>query len=105
MHPSIDFEKLPIRIGFGSFSQPMDERLWFIKQIGVDDILLNFYRSSLIDTAQQEQSLHGEGEWSFHELVSLRNRVEDYGFRLNAIENMLCDFYRDVMLGKPNRDR
>ena len=105
MHPSIDFENLPVRIGFGSFSQPTDERLRFIKQIGVDDILLNFYRSSLIDTAHQDQPLHGDGEWSFHELVSLRNRIEDYGLRLNAIENMPRDFYRDVMLGKPNRER
>lgn len=105
MHPSIDFNQLPIRIGFGSFSQPTDERLRFIKQVGVDDILLNFYRSSLIDTAHAEQPLHGDGEWSFQELVSLRNRIEDYGLRLNAIENMPRDFYRDIMLGKPNRDR
>jgi mannonate dehydratase len=62
MHPSINFENLPIRIGFGSFSQPTDERLRFIKQIGVDDILLNFYRSSLIDTAHDDQPLHGDGE-------------------------------------------
>ncbi len=105
MHPSIDFDSLPIRIGFGSFSQPTDERLRFIKQIGADDILLNFYRSSLIDTAHEDQPLHGDGEWSFHELVSLRNRIEDYGLRLNAIENMPREFYRDVMLGKPNRER
>ena len=105
MHPSTNFEKLPIRIGLGSFSQPTDERLRFIKQVGVDDILLNFYRSSLIDTSHQEQPLHGDGEWSFNELVSLRNRIEDYGLRLNAIENMPREFYRDVMLGKPNRDR
>ena len=105
MHPSIDFENLPIRIGFGSFSQPTDERLRFIKQIGVDDILLNFYRSSLIDTAHEDQPLHGDGEWSFHELISLRNRIEDYGLRLDAIENMPREFYRDIMLGKANRER
>jgi len=94
-----------MRIGLGSFSQPTEERLRFIKQIGVDDILLNFYRSSLIDTAHQDQPLHGDGEWSFQELVSLRNRIEDFGLRLNAIENMPREFYRDVMLGKPNREK
>ncbi|MGV3510088.1 MAG: mannonate dehydratase [Sphingobacteriaceae bacterium] len=104
-HPSINFDELPIRIGFGSFSQPTDDRLRFIKQVGVDDILMNFYRSSLIDTAHQEQPLNGDGEWSYNELLALRNRVEDYGLRLNAIENLPRDFYRDVMLGKPNRDR
>src|ERR1700730_17867825 len=105
MHPSLDFEKLPIRIGFGSFSQPTDERLRFIKQIGVDDILLNFYRSSLIDTAHEKQPLGGDGEWSFNELVSLRKRIEIYGLRLNEIENMPGKFYREVILAKPNRER
>jgi mannonate dehydratase len=99
------FDALPIRIGLGSFSQPTDERLRFIKQIGVDHILMNFYRTPLIDTAHTEQPLHGDGEWSFNELVSLRNRIEDYGLKLNAIENLPKEFYRDIMLGKPNRDR
>jgi mannonate dehydratase len=71
------FNNLPMRIGVGSFSQPTDERLRFIKQIGVDHILMNFYRTPLIDTAHAEQPLHGDGEWSFGELVSLRNRIED----------------------------
>jgi mannonate dehydratase len=79
--------------------------LRFIKQIGVDDILLNFYRSPIIDTMSPEQPLHGDGEWSYQELVTLRNRIEDYGLRLNAIENMPREFYRDVMLGKPGRER
>ena len=99
------FDALPTRIGLGSFSQPTDERLRFIKQIGVDHILMNFYRTPLIDTAHAEQPLHGDGEWSFNELVSLRNRIEDYGLKLNAIENLPKEFYRDIMLGKPNRDR
>lgn len=105
MHPSINFDQLPIRIGLGSFSQPTEERLRFIRQIGVEDILMNFYRTPLIDTNHAEQPLHGDGEWSFNELLTLRNRVEDFGLRLNAIENLPKEFYRDIMLGKPNRDR
>lgn len=105
MHPSINFDELPMRIGLGSFSQPTEERLRFIRQIGVEDILMNFYRTPLIDTNHADQPLHGDGEWSFNELLTLRNRVEDFGLRLNAIENLPKEFYRDIMLGKPNRDR
>lgn len=105
MHPTINFDELPLRIGLGSFSQPTEERLRFIRQIGVEDILLNFYRTPLIDTNHVDQPLHGDGEWSFNELLTLRNRIEDFGLRLNAIENFPKEFYRDIMLGKPNRDR
>lgn len=101
----INFDQLPARIGLGSFSQPTEERLRFIKQIGVEDILMNFYRTPLIDTNHQDQPLRGNGEWSFQELLTLRNRIEDFGLRLNAIENLPKEFYRDIMLGKPNRDR
>lgn len=48
MHPTVNFDQLPIRIGLGSFSQPTEERLRFIRQIGVEDILMNFYRTPLI---------------------------------------------------------
>src|SRR5690554_4947578 len=105
MHPTINFDDLPLRIGLGSFSQPTEERLRFIRQIGVEDILLNFYRTPLIDTNHVDQPLHGDGEWSFNELLTLRNRIEDFGLRLNAIENFPKEFYRDIMLGKSNRDR
>lgn len=101
-HPTIDFESLPMRVGLGSFSDPFDERLAYIKQIGVDDILLNFYASALIDT-NDRIPLDGD-EWAYWQIVELRNRVEDAGLRLNAIENMPKSFLRDIELGKPNRD-
>ncbi len=37
-------------------------------------------------------------------LIALRERVEDAGIRLNAIENVPISFYEDVMLGGPERD-
>jgi mannonate dehydratase len=101
-HPTIDFDALPMRIGLGSFSDPTDERLAYIKQIGVDDILLNFYSTPLIDTMTR-LPLVGD-EWSYTQIIELRNRVEDAGLRLNAVENMPKAFFREIQLGKPGRE-
>ena len=40
-NPSEDLDKLPMRVGLGQFSELTDERMSFIKQCGVDDIVLN----------------------------------------------------------------
>lgn len=101
---TIDFDSLPIRIGLGSFSTLDPERLRFIKQIGVDDILLNFYRTPLIDT-DKPSSLPGDSEWRFQDLLRLRHQVEDAGLRLNAIENFPKCFFTKLMLGKDGRER
>ncbi|WP_428939590.1 mannonate dehydratase [Fontivita pretiosa] len=105
-HPSAQaIEKLPMRIGFGSFAQPTEARLKYCKQLGFDDILLNMYRTPLIDTNYAELPLKGDSEWSYSDLVALRSRVEDAGLRLNAIENLPKSFYDKIMLGKPGRER
>lgn len=101
---SSDLNGLPMRIGLGSFMHPTDDRLRYIKQLGVEDILLNMYRTPLIDTDHDELPLRGDSEWSFKDLVKLRNRVEDAGLRLNAIENLPMIHYDKVMLGKSGRD-
>lgn len=93
-----------MRIGLGTFSDPSHERLSWIRQIGVEDILLNFYSTPLTDT-QTEFPLRGNEEWSYQDLVRLRNRVEDYGLRLNAIENVPKRFTDQLMLGKEGRER
>ena len=94
-----------MRIGLGTFMHPTPERLRFIKQIGVDDILLNMYRSAMTDTYYDVLPLPGDEEWAFTDIVALRNRVEDMGIRLNAIENLPRWFYDKILLGKPGRER
>jgi mannonate dehydratase len=93
-----------MRVGLGSFMHPTNERLRFIKQLGVDDVLLNMYRTPLIDTDYGDLPFTGDDEWSFKELVKLRNRVEDAGLRLNAIENLPHAHYEKVMLGEQGRE-
>ncbi|MEY7848513.1 mannonate dehydratase [Natrarchaeobius sp. A-rgal3] len=101
------FEELPMRIGLGQFMDPTEKRLRYVKQLGVEDILLNMYQydpdyEHMPD--DERMPLEGDGEWSVENLIALRERIEDAGIRLNAIENVPISFYEDVMLGGPNRD-
>ncbi|SDK54930.1 mannonate dehydratase [Natronorubrum texcoconense] len=104
---SDEFDELPMRIGVGQFMDPSEKRLRYIKQLGVDDILLNMYQydpdyEHMPD--DERMPLEGDGEWSVENLVALRERVEAAGIRLNAIENVPISFYEDVMLNGPKRD-
>ena len=81
-----------MRLAAGQFNQLSDARLRFIKQLGVDDVLLN------------TPVLPGETHWEFMDLLHLRMRCEDAGLGLAAIENVPRKFYEKVMLGLPGRD-
>lgn len=81
-----------MRVALGQFNQATDERLRFAKQIGVEGVLLNTPR------------LPGEHRWEFMDLLRLRSMVEDYGLRLEALENVPVSFYDQAMLGLPGRD-
>lgn len=97
-----DFSALPMRAGLGTFMDPDPERLAFIKQIGVDDILLNLWGAP--EAGYPNLPLRGESEWAFQNLVQLRNQIEDAGLRLTALENFPYSFYDEVMLGGPRQD-
>ncbi len=81
-----------MRVAIGQFNQATDERLRFAKQLGVSGVLLN------------TPLLPGEKRWEFIDLVQLRSTVEDYGLKLEAIENVPLRFYDKAMLGLPGRD-
>lgn len=95
---------LPMRPGFGSFMHPTDEKLTLIKQLGVDDIILNMYRNNLIDTNFDSLPLPGDYQWEYKDMLMLRNTVENAGIRLLALENMPWTFYDNIMLGQPGRE-
>lgn len=81
-----------IQLAVGQFSQLSDERLQFIKQLGVDNVLLN------------TPALPGETHWEFRDLLHLRTRCEDSGLKLVSLENVPRKFYDRAMLGLPGRD-
>jgi|AntRauMinimDraft_3_1070383.scaffolds.fasta_scaffold02219_4 mannonate dehydratase len=96
-----------MRVGLGQFMQPTPERLRYAKQLGVDDVLLNMYAYDpeyphMPDG--EEPALEGEREWTRENLVELREYIESFGLRLNAIENVPIRFYDDIMLGREGRE-
>lgn len=95
-------DELPLRVGLGQFMSPTEERLQYIKQLGVDDVLLNMYSTPLL--ADSEKPLTGEQMWEYEELLHLRTRINDAGLQLNALENIPISFYDDLMLGGEKRD-
>ena len=83
---------LPMRLGLGQFNELTDEKLTFIKQLGADDFLMN--------TPQ----LPGEKQWEYKDLLDYRQRADEAGLRLMALENVPVPFYDKAMLGLPGRD-
>ena len=84
------------------YNNPTEEKLQFTKQLGVRDVIIH----PLLQSYSPDENLpvSTEEEWSFEELVHLRNRIEDSGLRMAAIENLPVGFYDEIMLGKEGRD-
>ena len=81
-----------MRLALGAIGEPTVERLMFVKQLGVTDIIL------------QTPRIPGGGRWEFLDLLRLRMRIESVGLRLAAIENVPRGFYDKIMLGLPGRE-
>ena len=81
-----------MRLGLGQFSEVTDDLMTFIRQLGVEDIVLNSAR------------LPGDERWEFMDLLDLRTTVENAGLRIGSLENVPHQFYDKVMLGLPGRE-
>ena len=81
-----------MRVGLGQFSEITDEILAFIKQLGVQDFLMNSAR------------LPGDVQWEYEDLAAVKQRADDADLRLMALENVPVSFYDKIMLGLPGRD-
>jgi mannonate dehydratase len=81
-----------MRVAIGQFNELSDERLTFAAQLGASGVLLN------------TPVLPGEHRWEVGDLIWLRQRVAQYGLRLEALENVPVHFYERAMLGLPGRD-
>ncbi len=84
--------KLKMRVGLGQFNELTDEMMIYIKQLGVNDFLMNTPR------------LPGEAQWEYEDLKVLVNRATSFGLRLMALENVPVHYYEKAMLGLPGRD-
>ncbi|HEV7215925.1 MAG TPA: mannonate dehydratase [Chloroflexota bacterium] len=81
-----------MRVAVGQVSQLSDEILTFARQVGVTGVQVN------------TPVLPGRYRWQYEDLLALRRRSEQFGLRLEAIENVPLYFYDKVMLGLPGRD-
>lgn len=84
------------------FNNPTEERLRFTRQLGVDHVIVHPYEQSYLP--DEDLPLPTDEPWSFEQLVQLRNRIEDHGLTLGAIENLPPGFYDEIVLGGEDRD-
>jgi mannonate dehydratase len=81
-----------MRIALGQVPEPTEDFLTFARQLGLRGVQFNTPR------------LPGTQRWEYEDLLALRHRVERYGLRVEAIENIPNSFYERAMLGIPGRD-
>lgn len=88
--------ELPLRVAWGHLMDPTDDSLLrYIKQLGVEDVLIN---------KAHDTSIIENGTLNVQELVQTRNRIEDAGLRLNAIEQLPTKSFDKIMLGLDGRE-
>jgi mannonate dehydratase len=93
-HPARhDWAALPMRTAIATFWPPTEDRLRFMKQLGVDDTIL------WATTFPTPDALN------FKELMAVRTRCEAHGLRLFAVETVSAHFYDRIILGKEGRDQ
>ncbi len=86
-----------MRVAIGQYHSATDDYLTFARQLGVSGVQFNI--------SGPTQDLPGaEGYWHLDNLKRLKQRVNDFGLRLEAIENVPRNFYLEAMLGQPGRD-
>lgn len=83
---------MKIRVAVGQFHDLTDERLRFAAQIGATGLQMN------------NPSLPGDARWEEKDVRALVEKVESYGLKFEAIENVPTHFYHKVMLGLDGRD-
>ena len=71
-----------MRIALGQAARATDEYLAFAVQLGVGGVQFN------------TPDLPGDERWELDDVVGLRQKVEAYGLRLEAIENIPNHFYK-----------
>ncbi|HLV34983.1 MAG TPA: mannonate dehydratase [Spirillospora sp.] len=86
-----------MRVAIGQYHSATDDYLTFARQLGVGGVQFNIQRAT--------QDLPDDlGYWRLEDLKRLRQRVNDFGLELEAIENVPRHFYLKAMLGLPGRD-
>ncbi len=81
-----------MRIAIGQFRELDHDLLTFAAQLGASGVVPN------------TPVLPGAYRWEVEDLRRLRDCVEEYGLRVESLENTPVTFYDKAMLGLPGRD-
>ena len=80
-----------MRVGIGVGGDASDEQLKLAAQMGCSGVVV-------------PSPNIGDGLlWPYEEIVAIRQRVESFGLRLEAIQNMRLDLFDEIRLARPGR--
>lgn len=109
---SADADDCPMRVGFRTRSLA-DERLRFIKQLGVEDVFVDRVGTDegpevFLDRETNDVptlTIDDDHIPSVEELVQAKSRIEDAGLRFAGIQSLPFSVYGRIMLGEEGTDR
>ncbi len=82
-----------MRISIGLPGDPSDDDLRFVKQLGCDSVV-----------CATPKSLPGDRRWEYDDLARLRDRIESFDLRIEAIQNVPHEFWQRIRIGDPKRE-
>lgn len=82
-----------MHVGIGLPPDATDDHLRYARQLGCDGVVL-----------ATPARLTGQKLWEYGELVALRDWVESFDLRIEALQNVPHSFWMKVRLGLPGRD-
>jgi mannonate dehydratase len=81
-----------MRVAIGLSGRATDEELILAAQMGCSGVVV------------PSPAFEGGLRWSYEDLLGLRQRVESFGLRLEAIQNTRLDLLDEIRLGRPGRE-
>ncbi|HEX2034324.1 MAG TPA: mannonate dehydratase [Chloroflexota bacterium] len=81
-----------MRVAIGITSAVSDAELKLAAQMGCSGVVV------------PSPPFEGGLRWSYEDIARLRERVESYGLRLEAIQNMRLDLFDEIRLARPGRE-
>lgn len=81
-----------MRVSIGLPRGASDDQLRFAKQLGCDGVVL------------ATPTIPGAEQWEYEDLGRLREHVERFGLRVDAMQNTPADFLNKIRLGLPGKE-
>ena len=83
-----------MRLAYGQIRSVDPDTMKNARQLGIDSVHFNL-----------PFDLKADQKWLYEDLADFKHRCDDYGVRVEGMENMPITFYDKAMLGEEGRDR